>query len=84
MARSRCACAGHLLRHAALARSAGGGVERADRREYGFAELKTSPHGLFKDVDATTDVWMSHGDHVAEAPEGWTVIASQTTVQSRP
>ena len=59
-----------------LARSAGGGVERADRREYGFAELKTSPHGLFKDVDATTDVWMSHGDHVAEAPEGWTVIAS--------
>lgn len=59
-----------------LARNAGGGVERAERREYGFAELKTTAHPLFKDVDSTTDVWMSHGDHVAEAPEGWTVIAS--------
>ena len=59
-----------------LARSAGGGVERADRREYGFAELQTTPHPLFKDVDSTTDVWMSHGDHVAAAPDGWTVIAS--------
>jgi GMP synthase (glutamine-hydrolysing) len=59
-----------------LARNAGGGVEQADRREYGFAELQTSGHPLFKDVDATTDVWMSHGDHVAEAPSGWTVIAS--------
>jgi len=59
-----------------LARHAGGEVERAERREYGFAELDTSDHVLFEQVDAKTDVWMSHGDHVAEAPDGWSVIAS--------
>jgi len=58
-----------------LARHAGGGVERADRREYGFAELQTTAHPLFTDVGARTDVWMSHGDHVAEPPQGWSVIA---------
>jgi len=59
-----------------LARNAGGDVEQADRREYGFAELSTTPHRLFSSVDATTDVWMSHGDHVAAAPSGWSVIGS--------
>ena len=59
-----------------LARNAGGEVEQADRREYGFAELSTSSHPLFKDVDEVTDVWMSHGDHVAAAPSGWSVIGS--------
>jgi GMP synthase (glutamine-hydrolysing) len=59
-----------------LARHAGGGVERADRREYGFAQVRTTPHPLFDQVGACTDVWMSHGDHVAEPPQGWTVIAS--------
>jgi GMP synthase (glutamine-hydrolysing) len=59
-----------------LARNAGGEVERAERREYGFATVTTSSHVLFNDVDTATDVWMSHGDHVAEAPQGWRVIAS--------
>jgi GMP synthase (glutamine-hydrolysing) len=58
-----------------LARNAGGSVQRAERREYGFAQLRTQPHTLFTEVDDVTDVWMSHGDHVAEAPEGWTAIA---------
>ena len=59
-----------------LARNAAGEVEQADRREYGFAEVRTQRHPLFKDVDEVTDVWMSHGDHVAHAPAGWSVIAS--------
>ena len=59
-----------------LARHAGGEVERAQRREYGFAQVRTTPHTLFAGVDQATDVWMSHGDHVAEAPDGWAVIAS--------
>lgn len=59
-----------------LARNAAGEVEQADRREYGFAEVRTQRHPLFKDVDDVTDVWMSHGDHVANAPAGWSVIAS--------
>ena len=59
-----------------LARNAAGEVEQADRREYGFAEVRTQRHPLFKGVDDVTDVWMSHGDHVAHAPAGWSVIAS--------
>ncbi len=59
-----------------LARHAGAEVERAQNREYGFASVNTEAHPLFKDVDKSTDVWMSHGDHVAAAPVGWTVIGS--------
>ena len=59
-----------------LARNAGGEVERAARREYGFATVKTTEHALFNEVDSDTDVWMSHGDHVAVPPDGWKVIAS--------
>jgi GMP synthase (glutamine-hydrolysing) len=58
-----------------LARHAGGDVVRAERREYGFAELSTVQHPLFDNVDESTVVWMSHGDHVEEAPAGWSVIA---------
>ena len=58
-----------------LARNAGGGVEKAERREYGFAAVHTTDHPLFEGVDGVTEVWMSHGDHVAHAPEGWTVLA---------
>ncbi|MDP6933227.1 MAG: glutamine-hydrolyzing GMP synthase [Myxococcota bacterium] len=59
-----------------LARSAGGTVVRADRREYGRAEIDcegSSP--LFRDIDPRTVVWMSHGDHVEEPPPGWSVLA---------
>jgi GMP synthase (glutamine-hydrolysing) len=59
-----------------LARDAGGEVARAERREYGFAQVRTSQHTLFKGVGQVTDVWMSHGDHVADPPDGWTTIAS--------
>lgn len=59
-----------------LARSSGGDVQQASRREYGFAELRITPHKLFDGVDAVTEVWMSHGDHVADPPNGWQVIAS--------
>ncbi len=59
-----------------LARSAGGEVQRAERREYGFAQVRSSSTGLFSGVSDNTDVWMSHGDHVAVAPDGWEVVAS--------
>jgi len=59
-----------------MARNAGGSVERAERREYGFASVQTSEHILFQDVSGNTDVWMSHGDHVAAPPRGWKVIGS--------
>ena len=59
-----------------LARNAGGTVTKADRREYGFAEVRADRHPLFEGVDPVTSVWMSHGDHVSDAPDGWVVIGS--------
>jgi GMP synthase (glutamine-hydrolysing) len=52
----------------------GGRVERADRREYGPAELgirEESP--LFKDLPRQLKVWESHGDHVVGLPEGFEI-----------
>ncbi|MBW2641444.1 MAG: glutamine-hydrolyzing GMP synthase, partial [Deltaproteobacteria bacterium] len=41
----------------------GGTVKRAQKREYGFAELNVKEQkGLFKGVDQKTKSWMSHGD----------------------
>src|SRR5579863_2714302 len=53
----------------------GGRVERADRREYGPAELgirQESP--LFKDLPRQLKVWESHGDHVVGLPEGFAML----------
>ena len=52
----------------------GGRVERAERREYGPAELgiqEESP--LFKDLPRQIKVWESHGDHVVGLPEGFQI-----------
>lgn len=64
-----------------LAAQLGGATEAADAREFGHAEVTLVAHdsllgGLSDhDGDARIDVWMSHGDHVAKAPPGWTVTA---------
>ena len=55
----------------------GGKVEKASRREYGKSDItvvKESP--LFKDLPNEQVVWMSHGDHVTVAPEGFEIIAT--------
>ncbi|MEO5824681.1 MAG: glutamine-hydrolyzing GMP synthase [Gemmatimonadales bacterium] len=61
-----------------LAHLSGGRVVKADRREYGRADVKIEGGKLFEGfvAGATTPVWMSHGDHVDEAPPGWRVTAS--------
>ncbi|MBP9897819.1 MAG: glutamine-hydrolyzing GMP synthase, partial [Gemmatimonadales bacterium] len=61
-----------------LAHLSGGSVVRASRREYGRADVTIGDGDLFAGfvVGATTPVWMSHGDHVDEAPPGWRVTAS--------
>jgi GMP synthase (glutamine-hydrolysing) len=53
----------------------GGKVQRAERREYGLAQLellKESP--LFEGVTTKSKVWMSHGDHIAKLPDGFEPI----------
>jgi GMP synthase (glutamine-hydrolysing) len=56
----------------------GGEAARAERREYGPAELIIDDdadlfHGFGK--SGATQVWMSHGDKMTSSPAGWHVLA---------
>jgi GMP synthase (glutamine-hydrolysing) len=59
----------------------GGKVERADRREYGRAQLKVDCEGgpesskLFAGAPAALRIWNSHGDHVRALPIGFRATA---------
>ncbi len=69
----------------ALSHQLGGVVRRARFREYGRAELLVSPQGgaLFKGVPKRFNCWMSHGDYVARAPQGFTRTAkTRSTVMA--
>ncbi|HSX16361.1 MAG TPA: glutamine-hydrolyzing GMP synthase [Candidatus Saccharimonadales bacterium] len=59
-----------------LAHHFGGKVEPGKVREYGRANISLGAASdiLPKAADSST-VWMSHGDHVAEVPAGFTVTA---------
>ncbi|WP_339632255.1 glutamine-hydrolyzing GMP synthase [uncultured Sneathiella sp.] len=58
----------------------GGKVEAPDHREFGRAEINVVANcHLFEGVwepGRRDQVWMSHGDHVVEIPEGFTVAAT--------
>ncbi len=62
----------------AMATALGGRVDRTGRREYGGTRLDVTDSSsvLFHDLPTTLNVWMSHGDAVAEAPPGFMVTAS--------
>ncbi|MGD8642830.1 MAG: glutamine-hydrolyzing GMP synthase [Chromatiales bacterium] len=69
----------------AMAEQLGGVVENARHREFGYAQVRARGHTpLLRDIeDHTTpegygmlDVWMSHGDRVAELPPGFKLMAS--------
>jgi GMP synthase (glutamine-hydrolysing) len=65
-------CYGHQL----MARSLGGEVEATGGREYGGTVLHvTDPGFLLRDLASLEDVWMSHGDAVTRAPDGFRVTA---------
>ncbi|MGH3342666.1 MAG: glutamine-hydrolyzing GMP synthase [Carbonactinosporaceae bacterium] len=61
----------------AMAQALGGVVERTGSAEYGGTPLTVtgSAGTLFRDMPGTHPVWMSHGDTVREAPEGFRVTA---------
>ncbi|WP_457628547.1 glutamine-hydrolyzing GMP synthase [Persephonella sp.] len=54
----------------------GGEVVKAERHEYGRAELEILNHeDLFYEIPNEIHVWMSHGDRVTKLPEGFEPIA---------
>jgi len=55
----------------------GGRLSPTTTHEYGRASLHAEPDSaLFRDVESSTDVWMSHADSVVALPAGWTVAAT--------
>jgi GMP synthase (glutamine-hydrolysing) len=66
-------CYGHQLMASAL----GGEVAATGQREYGGTALHVRPGSkLLQDLPAEATVWMSHGDAVTLAPEGFMVTAT--------
>ena len=61
-----------------LARDLNGNVQPSDKREYGRAKLKITNRDakLFQSLPGELNVWMSHGDHVVNVPEGFETVAS--------
>jgi len=55
----------------------GGEVLKADKQEFGKAELilENTEEPIFYGIPKTSQVWMSHADHVTRLPEGFKKIA---------
>ncbi|NUS01064.1 MAG: glutamine-hydrolyzing GMP synthase, partial [Nonomuraea sp.] len=61
----------------AMAQALGGEVARTGVAEYGGTALDVLDEGvIFQGLPSAQTVWMSHGDSVAAAPEGFAVTAS--------
>lgn len=60
----------------AMAQALGGTVARTGTSEYGRTELKVVGGELHADLPDIQPVWMSHGDAVTSAPDGFEVIAT--------
>jgi GMP synthase (glutamine-hydrolysing) len=59
----------------AMAQALGGTVARTGTSEYGRAELNVTGGELHSGLPGTQPVWMSHGDAVTAAPDGFAVVA---------
>jgi GMP synthase (glutamine-hydrolysing) len=69
-------CYGHQI----MALSLGGRVSRGLRREYGIAHMNVvKKEGLLRGLATNEQIWMSHGDAVEKAPEGFEILATTDT-----
>ena len=59
-----------------MTRALGGKVEQTGAREYGRTAMNVKGGVLHADLPEEHKVWMSHGDSVTQAPEGFEVTAS--------
>ena len=66
-----------------MAYTSNGTVESAGSREYGRANLSYINHSddLLKDVQADSQIWMSHGDSITKIPDNFNKIASTDDVE---
>jgi GMP synthase (glutamine-hydrolysing) len=63
-----------------LAHNLGGRVDKTGKSEFGGTDLVVSQPGTLLDDQPFEQVcWMSHGDQVMKAPEGFDVLASTAT-----
>jgi len=63
-----------------MAHLLGGEVRKGDHGEYGSAQLDiSSSDGVLRGIGRSQQVWMSHFDTVARAPDGFDVLASTPT-----
>src|SRR5262245_6035103 len=61
----------------AMAQALGGEVANTGGNEFGRTDLHvTAPGALLRGLPADQPVWMSHGNEVTRAPDGFTVLAS--------
>ncbi|KAA8965304.1 glutamine-hydrolyzing GMP synthase [Mycobacterium sp.] len=60
----------------AMAQALGGTVARTGTSEYGRTELKVLGGELHSGLPEVQPVWMSHGDAVTSAPDGFEVVAT--------
>lgn len=67
-----------------MAQTFGGSVQSSATREYGRAKLSTvnQQNLLFKGIDEYSQVWMSHGDTIAELPAHAERIAETNDVKN--
>lgn len=64
-----------------MAQQLGGEVAQTGAREYGATDVTLAPGDstLLGGQPAAQTTWMSHGDSVSKAPEGFTVLASSAS-----
>ena len=63
-----------------MAHELGGEVAPSTKREYGPASVQiTSEDGLFRGLDRSQPVWMSHGDRIVRPPVGFITTAQTET-----
>ena len=63
-----------------MAYELGGKVEASDKREYGRATVSAvTTSQLFSGLESDQQTWMSHGDHVTQAPEGFEITGKSKT-----
>lgn len=60
----------------AMTHALGGTVANTGKREYGRTDINVAGGVLHEGLEACHKAWMSHGDAVSEAPEGFVITAS--------